>query len=97
MFYFQKQIYTEETSKSKEKYERELAQVKIENRSLLDKIDKYDTHVRSCSKQLYVLNDQNLELKKDNEFLKNKLRLADNNPRDSAIFPPPNFGNLNTF
>lgn len=57
-----------------------------------EKIEKYKAHVQSLSKQIYNLNDQNLEAKKETEFLKNKLRLAENNPRDSRLFAPPNFG-----
>lgn len=93
----QKHIYTEETSKAKEKHEkqeRELFHSKNENQQLSEKIEKYDTHVRSISKQLYKLNEQNLEVKKENEFLKNKLRLVESNPRESRLFAPPNFGKI---
>lgn len=97
--YLQKYIYTEETNKAKEKYEKqekELCHYKGEAQLLAEKLEKYDTHVRSISKQVYKLNEQNLEVKKENEFLKNKLRLAESNPRESRLFSAANFGkNLN--
>lgn len=91
----QKDIYTEETQKAKEKHdkqERELTHCKNEYQLLTEKMEKYDAHVRTISKQVYKLNEQNLEMKKENEFLKTKLRLAESNPRESRLFAPSNFG-----
>ncbi|KAG4067391.1 hypothetical protein HA402_015827 [Bradysia odoriphaga] len=90
-----KHIYNEETSRSKEKQEkqeRELTNCKHQCQLLTERNDKYVAHVQSLSTQVYKLNEQILELKKENEFLKSKLRLAECNPRESRLFPPPNFG-----
>lgn len=69
-----------------------MLQIKTENRQLLEKNERYENHVRVISKQLYELNVQNLDLKKENEIAKNKLRLAENNPRDSRLLSAPIFG-----
>ncbi|KAJ6638168.1 hypothetical protein Bhyg_10901 [Pseudolycoriella hygida] len=90
-----KQIYTDEQYKTKEKtdkQERELLEIKKENLILTEQLEKYENHVRQISRQLYKVNENSLDMKKENEFLKNKLRLAESNPRESRLFSAANFG-----
>lgn len=46
-------------------------------------MEQYEKHVEKLSHQLYQLNESQLDLKKTNEYMKNKMRYMENNPRSS--------------
>lgn len=42
-----------------------------------------DGHIKKLSSQIFTLNENALDLKKDNEFMKNKIFMIENNPHQS--------------
>lgn len=54
--------------------------MRTENHQLGKKIVGNEEHIRKLSHQIFKLNEQALDLKKDNEFMKNKLRSIEDNP-----------------
>lgn len=44
---------------------------------------KLQNVIKQLSNELYVLNDKQLDLQKDNEFMKTRLRMLENNPHQN--------------
>lgn len=87
----QKTLYNEESRKIKSKHDAELLEqhkrsdqqvfeLRSENHQLGKQIVNNEEHIRKLSNQIFKLNEQALDLKKENEFMKNKLRSIEDNP-----------------
>lgn len=61
-------------TKVKEKHEKELNDLNSEHRRSLDKVEAYELKLAKYSSQLNKLNSEKLQLWKDNEVMKTKLR-----------------------
>ena len=64
-------------SKKKEKHERDVQEVQLQNAKLAKKMQLLEQHTEKLSKQIYQLNDSQLEYQKENEYMKNKLRFME--------------------
>lgn len=74
---FQKSLYNDEMAKKKEKYEREKQEFQAQNIKLTKKMQLLEQHTEKLSKQIYQLNDSQLEYQKENEYMKSKLRFIE--------------------
>lgn len=63
-------------AKIKTKHEKDSAEFKSE-------IERSRTCIKKLSNELYVLNEKQLDLQKDNEFMKTRLRLLESNPHQN--------------
>lgn len=75
----------------KAKFEKDIAKLSAEKNEILV---KYDNHIQRMSKQIYQLNEDKLELQKENEIVKTKMRFIENNslttnPRISCMLQQP--------
>lgn len=61
-------------AKVKDKHEKDFNEAIAENRRYIEKIEAYETKIQKISAQIYRLNEEKLQLWKDNEMMKTKLR-----------------------
>lgn len=101
-FLFKTNIYKDEISRIKHLHEKELFELRESITDEMKNHEKIAETAESLKKQLHAKNVDNLELRKENEFMKNKLRHYENgdsssvrslNLKKSANMPPP-FGNI---
>lgn len=59
--------------KVKIKHEKECSEIKSE-------LQKQATFIKNLSAELYVVNEKHLEVQKENEFMKSKIRILENHP-----------------
>lgn len=61
-------------AKVKDKHEKDFNEVIAENRRCNEKIEAYELKLQKISTQIHRLNEEKLQLWKDNEMMKTKLR-----------------------
>lgn len=59
--------------KVKIRHEKECSEIKSD-------LQKQATFIKNLSNELYVLNEKHLEVQKENEFMKSKIRVLENHP-----------------
>lgn len=59
-------------AKVKVKHEKESSELKLQS-------EKSRNYIERLSQEIYTLNEKQLELQKDNEFMKNRIRHLENN------------------
>lgn len=85
----QKTLYSAEMSKVKAKHEVELIEHATEMQRHVDKIAQYEDRFKQLSNQLHVKNDQYLNLLKENEIMKSKMRTLENHTAFPSMKPIP--------
>lgn len=61
-------------AKVKDKHEKDFNEAIAENRRCIEKIEAYESKLQKISTQIHRLNEEKLQLWKDNEMMKTKLR-----------------------
>lgn len=61
-------------AKVQDKHEKQLAELITENRKYADKLIFYDDKTKEFSSQIHALNEEKLQLLKEHEIMKSKLR-----------------------
>lgn len=73
----QKTLYNDEMGKLKSKHERDFLEVRKEIVSKQHQIEEYDVQCRKLAKQIRQLNERQLDMYKENEFMKTRLKVLD--------------------
>lgn len=63
--------------KLKNKHERDMLEVRKDIAAKQHQLEEYDTQCRKYAKQIRVLNERQLDMFKENEFMKNKLKMIE--------------------
>lgn len=74
---FQKTLYNEETGKLKAKHERDQLDLRNQMSLMKKKADEYEAQCKKFSLQIRTLNERHLDMYKENEFMKNKLKMME--------------------
>ncbi len=75
----QKKLYNDEMAKVKSKHADEVLQLRNDCRDAADKATRYSEQLQKLSKQIHNLNTENLELKKENQYMVGKLKFTEMN------------------
>ncbi|XP_055624263.1 centromere-associated protein E isoform X2 [Toxorhynchites rutilus septentrionalis] len=86
-----KSLYAEEMQKTTRKHEKDLLELRAEIQQETKKFDKMEIHSKKLQQQLSILNEKNLEVLRENEYMKSKLRVMEEirEERKSMLPPPP--------
>lgn len=92
----QKTLYMEEMSKVKAKHEQELNEHNAEVQRYANKLSQFETRYEQSAAQLHNMNTRFLDMYKENEIMKSKLRNYENSATFQSLNPsssgmPSNF------
>ncbi|EDS45338.1 conserved hypothetical protein [Culex quinquefasciatus] len=85
-----KSLYNDEMEKVRTKHEKDFLALKVELQQEIKKFEKLQLQATKLQQQLSIVNDKNLDLMKENEFCKSKLRIMEEiRDERKSMLPPP--------
>ncbi|XP_055597905.1 uncharacterized protein LOC129747632 isoform X2 [Uranotaenia lowii] len=83
-------LYNDEREKTKARCEKDIQALKADLQQENKRFTKLEVHAAKLQQQLCTLNEKNLELMKENEFVKSKMRIMEEIREErKSMLPPP--------